>query len=111
MIPDRFLKASEGGPADAVQRDQSDGRAYPDAFGVRERELERVGVVPPPRYLPRHVLRMAQSEAERRSGLVQGPIACAVAMLADNRRGDCGEGDRGTAALPLSGTAQASGSA
>jgi hypothetical protein len=33
----------------------SDGRAYSDAFGVRERELERVGAVPAPRGLPRPV--------------------------------------------------------
>jgi hypothetical protein len=31
MIPDRFYDASAGGPTDAIQRDQSNGRAYPDA--------------------------------------------------------------------------------
>ncbi len=89
------------------REDQSDGRAYPDVYGVRERELERVGVVPPSRYLPRHVLRMAPAEAERRSGVVQGPFARAAAMPTNDRCSDCREGDRGSAALSLSGTAQA----
>src|SRR5450756_1860358 len=109
MIPDRFQDASEGGPADAIQRDRSDGRTYPDAFGIRERELQRSRAVPALRGLSRHVLRMAQAEGERRSGLVRGSLACAVAVLADHGWCDCREGDRGAAAISISGTPQASG--
>src|SRR5260370_18063633 len=108
MIPDRFQDASEGGPFDAIQRDRSDGRAYPNVFGVRERELERIGVVPALRGLPRHVLRMAQAEGERRSGMVPGPLACALAVLADHGWCDCREGDCGAAAISVLGAPQPS---
>src|SRR2546429_8630119 len=102
MIVDRSQDASEGGPTDAIQRDQSDGRANTDAFGVRERELERVRVVSAPRDLPRYILRMAPTERERRCGVVQGPFAFAVAVLADNGWRDCREGGRGAAAISVS---------
>src|SRR5580704_8774392 len=108
MIPDRFQDASEGGPFDAIQRDWSDGRADPDVCGIRERELERIGVVPALRGLPRHVLRLAQAEGERRSGMVPRPLACALAVLADHGWSDCREGDRGAAAISVPGAAQAS---
>src|SRR5258708_5067154 len=108
MIPDRFLNASEGGPFDAIQRDRSDGRTHSDVFGVRQRELERVGVVPALRGLPRHVLRMAQTEGEWQSCMVPGPLPCALAVLANHGWCGCREGDRGPAAFSVPGAPQAS---
>src|SRR5262249_2153983 len=101
----------EGGPADAVQRDQSDGGTYSDVPGVRERELERIGAVPASRGLSRHVLRMAEAETKRRSGVVQGPLARAAAVRADDGCSDCREDHRSAAAVSLSGSPQASGGA
>src|SRR6187402_440664 len=108
MIPDSFLQsASEGGPTDAVRGDLSDGAAHPDAVGIRNGELESIGALPTLWDLPGYVLRMAQPEGVRRSGMVQGPLACAAALFADDCRSDRREGDRGEATFSLSGPPQA----
>ena len=51
-------KGIGGRPTDAVFGDLSDGRTHPDAFGLRDWQLERVGAVPPLRRVSRHVLRL-----------------------------------------------------
>src|SRR5712692_4166938 len=100
-----------GGPADAVYRDLSNGRARSDDGGLRHWELERVGAVPAIWDLPRYVLRLAWATGERGDRLVHGSLACAAALSARNRRGVEGRDHRDATALSIYGAAQAVGEA
>src|SRR5258706_58164 len=110
MMVDRSMCIG-GRTSDAVFGDLSDGRAGPDAVGLRERELERVGALPPLWRMPRYVLRLAQAAGEWRGGLVCGSLACAASLFAADRSSAGGDYRCATAAISPSGTAQASGHA
>src|SRR5665811_1646602 len=110
MMVDRSICIG-GRTADAVFGDLSDARARSDVVGLRERELERVGPVPPVRSLPRYVLRLAPAAGERRAGLVCGSLALAASLSAADRPGAGGERCFAAAAVSAFGAAQACGHA